>query len=153
MDKRKFNENEKKEFRKYADLHAPKSSTAKDCLFSFMCGGFICILGQAIHDLSLNFGISEENTKALVPVCLIFIACLLTGIGVFDKIASVAKAGTLVPITGFANAVCSSAIDAKSEGFILGTGSKMFVIAGPVIVYGTLASVVYGVIYWVMQML
>ena len=91
----------------------------------------------------------EEIAGTLVSVTLIFIAVLLTGLGVFDKIATVAGAGTLVPITGFANAVSSPAIDSKTEGFVLGVGAKMFTIAGPVIVYGTVASVVYGIIYWV----
>lgn len=97
--------------------------------------------------------LTEDNVKVLVPVTLIFIAALLTGIGWFDKIAKHAGAGTLVPITGFANAVVAPAIDTKSEGFVLGVGAKMFTIAGPVIVYGTVASVIYGVIYWIMQMI
>lgn len=93
-------------------------------------------------------GMSEENVKALVPVTLIFLAALLTGLNVFDNIAKYAGAGTLVPITGFANAVVSPALDTKAEGFILGVGAKIFTVAGPVILYGTLASVIYGVIYF-----
>ena len=100
-------------------------------------------------DISKAFGVSEENVKAVIPVSLIFIACVLTGFGVFDKIACKAKAGLLVPITGFSNAVCSSALDAKSEGFVFGIGAKMFAIAGPVIVYGTVASVIYGIINYI----
>ena len=148
MEKRVLNENEKKKYRKYAEKHAPQSTLFKDCFFSFLVGGFICVIGQGIGDAAKYFGVNEENVKSVIPVCLIFLSCLLTGLGVYDKIASFAKAGTLVPITGFANAVCSCAIDAKSEGFILGVGAKMFNIAGPVIVYGSVSSVIWGIIYY-----
>ncbi len=146
-DKRNYSEKEKKQFRKFADSHAPKRNLFADCAIAFLAGGAICTLGQGLFGLYSSY-ISEDNAKALVSVSLIFLACLFTGLGVYDTIAKKAGAGTLVPITGFANAVCSPAIDSKAEGFIFGTGSKMFVIAGPVIVYGTAASVVYGVIYW-----
>ncbi len=149
MDKRILNESGKKAYRKYAQHHAPSSSLAKDSAFAFIFGGSICVLGQLIGDTALYFGVSEENVKAVIPVSLIFIACIVTGFGIFDSIAAKVKAGTLVPITGFANAVCSCAIDAKSEGFIFGVASKMFNIAGPVIVYGTVASVIYGIIYYI----
>ena len=149
MDKRIFNDREKNEYRKFADSHAPTSNLLKDCIYSFVSGGFICVIGQIAGDFAKSMGVSEENVKAVIPVTIIFLACLLTGFGVFDKIASKAKAGTLVPISGFANAVCSSAIDAKSEGFVFGVGAKMFNIAGPVIVYGTAASVIYGIIYYI----
>jgi stage V sporulation protein AC len=147
-DKRILSENEKKKYRKYAEKHAPSSALFKDCLLSFIVGGIICVIGQGIGDLAGYLGVSEENVKTVIPVCLIFLSCLLTGIGVYDNIASFAKAGTLVPITGFANAVCACAIDAKSEGFVLGVGAKMFTIAGPVIVYGSVSSVIWGVIYY-----
>ena len=107
------------------------------------------MLGQGFKNLYEYLKLPKESVKILVPVSLIFIAILLTGLGIFDKIAKLAGAGTLVPITGFANAVASPAIDTKAEGFILGVGAKMFTIAGPVIVYGTAASVVYGIVYWV----
>ncbi len=148
MDKRKFNESEKKAFRAYAEKHAPRSTLGKDCIFAFIIGGLFCVLGQAVGDLATNMGVSEENVKSVIPVSLIFLSCVLTSLGVYDKLAKHAKAGTLVPITGFANAVCSCAIDSKSEGFILGVGAKMFTIAGPVIVYGSTASVIWGVIYY-----
>ena len=151
MDKRKFNENDKKAFRKYADAHAPSSALGKDCLIAFFVGGLICLIGQGVSDLSKKIGVNEENVKSVVPVVLIFLSCLLTGLGVYDRIAKYAKAGTLVPITGFANAVCSSAIDAKSEGFIFGVGAKLFTIAGPVIVYGSVVSVLCGIIYFFMN--
>lgn len=151
MDKRKFNEAEKEAFRKFAETHAPKSKLLKDCIFAFIVGGIICVIGQGIGDIAKKFGVNEENVKSVIPVALIFISCLLTGFGIYDKIAFFAKAGTLVPITGFANAVCSPAIDSKSEGFILGVGAKMFTIAGPVIVYGIVVSVLWGIIYFFMN--
>ena len=148
MDKRKFNENDKNAFRKYADKHAPKSTLFKDCIISFIVGGLICVIGQAIGDFSKWLGASTENVKSIIPVALVFLSCIFTGFGLYDKLAKYAKAGTLVPITGFANAVCSSAIDAKSEGFIFGVGAKLFTIAGPVIVYGSITSVIWGIIYY-----
>lgn len=151
MDKRKFNEADKKAFRSYAESHAPSSALGKDMFFAFLSGGLICMLGQAIGDAAKMLGVNEENVKSVIPVALIFLSCLLTAIGVYDKLASVCKAGTLVPITGFANAVCSPAIDAKSEGFVLGVGAKMFTIAGPVIVYGSVISVLWGIIYFFMN--
>lgn len=148
MDKRILNENEKKNYRRFAEAHAPSSNLAADCTLAFVSGGLVCVLGQIIGDFAKFIGVSDDNVKAVIPVSLIFIACLLTGFGVFDKLASKAKCGLLVPITGFANAVCSGAIDAKSEGFIFGVGAKMLTIAGPVIVYGTSASVIYGIYYY-----
>lgn len=144
----KMNMNSEK-YKNYAKIRAGKSPLAKDCLFAFLIGGLICAIGQALLFLYASLGIEEETAKGLVPVTLVFIAALLTGIGVFDDIAKVAGAGTLVPITGFANAVVSPAIDNKSEGFVMGVGAKMFVIAGPVIVYGIISSVLYGVIYYI----
>ena len=151
MDQRKFNENDKQKFRKYAESHAPKSTLLKDCVISFLVGGTICVIGQAVGDFAKRIGVNEENVKIVIPVTLIFLSCLLTGLGVYDKIARFAKSGTLVPITGFANSVCSSAIDAKSEGFIFGVGAKMFTIAGPVIVYGSVISVLWGIVYFFMN--
>ena len=139
---------DKKTYRKYAKRRAPKSPTLKNSAFAFLVGGTLCALAELLFHLYLYIGISGEITKTLVPVTFIVIAGLLTGIGVFDDVARFAGAGTLVPITGFANAVVASAIDDKSEGFILGVGAKMFTVAGPVIVYGTLSSAIYGVIYW-----
>ncbi len=137
------------EYRKFAKEHAPKSPIAKNCLFAFLVGGGICAFAEALFHGYTALRISEENVKTLVPVTLIFLAALLTGFGVFDDIAKFAGAGTLVPITGFANAVAAPAIDDKSEGLVLGVGAQMFTIAGPVIVYGVLTSVIYGVIYWI----
>ncbi len=140
---------EKNRYAVYAHKQSRQSPLLRDCLSAFVVGGGICLLGQGLTQLYTTLTIAEETVKSLVPITLIFIAALLTGLGIFDKIAKFAGAGTLVPITGFANAVASPAVDCKSEGFILGVGAKMFTIAGPVIVYGTVASVVYGVIYWI----
>lgn len=137
-------------YKKFSEAHAAKSPLIKDCISAFLFGGVICVLGQAIGDLYRYLSIQEEIVKMLIPVTLVFITALLTGFGVFDKIAKHAGAGTLVPITGFANAVVAPAIDNKAEGWVLGLGNKIFIIAGPVILYGTLASTIYGVIYYIM---
>ena len=137
-----------KEYKEYVEKRAKPSPIVKNCVFAFLIGGLICTLGQGFFHLYTILGIEEINARTLVSVTLIFIACLLTAFGVFDKIAKHAGAGTLVPITGFANAVCSQAIDTKSEGLIIGVGAKIFTIAGPVILYGTLTGAIYGVIYY-----
>lgn len=123
-----------------------KSSLFKDCVMAFLVGGLICTLGQVLNTVFENLGMAKDDAGALTSMSLIFIAALLTGIGVFDKIAMYAGAGTLVPITGFSNSITSPAMDFKSEGLIMGLAVKMFTIAGPVIVYGTVAGVVYGLI-------
>ena len=138
-----------KSYKKYAKERAKKSPLAKDSLMAFLIGGAICMLGQAIMIIYKAVGVPDDMAKSLVPVTLIFLAALFTGIGIFDNLAKIAGAGTLVPITGFANAVVSPAIDNKSEGFIMGVGAKMFVVAGPVIVYGIISSVPYGVVYYI----
>ncbi len=139
---------DKKTYGKFVKARMPKSPIIKDCSFAFLIGGLICALAESLFHLYRHWELSEETAKLLVPVTLIFTAALLTGIGIFDDIAKFAGAGTLVPITGFANAVAAPAIENKSEGFIMGVGAKMFTIAGPVIVFGMLSSVIYGVIYW-----
>ncbi len=153
MDKRNFSESEKESFRRLSEKKSPKSNLLCDCVCAFVTGGAICVIGQAITELGKYIGISEENVKTLTPCVLIFLSCLLTGLGWYSKIAKHAGAGTLVPITGFANAVASPAIDSKAEGYILGVGAKMFTIAGSVIVYGTAGSVVWGIIYYLKGML
>lgn len=140
---------DKKQYKKYAQAHAPKSPVVKDCLKAFLFGGAICTAAQALLDVYEKcLSLEKDTASALTSVSLIFIAVLLTAVGVFDKIAKHAGAGTLVPITGFANSVVSPAIDSKAEGLILGVGAKIFTVAGPVLLYGTLAGAVYGVIYW-----
>ncbi len=141
------------QYSKMVKKQSPPSPILKDCTLAFLVGGFICTLGQILTEIySTLVGLDEERTKTAVTVTLIFLAALLTALKVFNKIAKFAGAGTLVPITGFANAVVSPAIEFKAEGFVLGVGANMFKIAGPVIVYGTVASVVYGVIYWVISL-
>ena len=134
---------------KFVKARAPKSPVFMDCMRAFLVGGVICAFAEALSQGFLALHLTEENAKALVPVTLIFLATLFTGLGIFDDIAKFAGAGTLVPITGFANAVASPAIDDKSEGLVMGVGAQMFTIAGPVIVYGILTSVLYGFCYWV----
>ena len=136
-------------YKKYAAARAKKSPLAKNCLRAFLVGGGICLFAELLHTLYENCGMSEENSAALVSVSLIFLTALLTGLGIFDRIAKFAGAGTLVPITGFANAVAAPALDTKGEGFIMGVGAKIFSIAGPVILYGTAAGALYGVLYWI----
>ena len=126
-----------------------KSPFIKNILFAFVIGGLICVLGQIIANFFMSRGFDKEMSYAFESVSLIFLSCLLTALGIFDKIAKYAGAGTLVPITGFANAVVAPAMEFKSEGYIIGIGSKMFVIAGPVIVYGIVVSAVCGFIYYI----
>ncbi len=140
-------------YKKYVEERAKKSPLLKDCLWAFFVGGGICTLGHAAKQIYSSWGLGDTNAGMMASVTLVFVAVLLTGLGKFDDVAKYAGAGTLVPITGFANAVASCAIDTKSEGFILGVGAKIFTIAGPVILYGISAGVVYGVVYWVTTLL
>ena len=140
----------KQTYDKMTKKASPPSPKLKDCTLAFLIGGFICTIGETLSYIYTAYcNLNPEIVKLLVPVTLITIAALLTGLGIFEKIAKYAGAGTLVPITGFSNAVVSPAVEFKSEGYVLGVGAKMFTIAGPVILYGTVASVVYGVIYWI----
>jgi stage V sporulation protein AC len=143
--------NKNQEYIKKAGTRVPKSNLFVNCCWAFFVGGAICTLAQALNDLYVYLGIHEETAKILVPITLIFLAALTTGLGWFDKLAKHAGAGTLVPITGFANSVVAPAVDTKNEGFILGLGAKIFTIAGPVILYGTLFSFIYGVIIWILD--
>ena len=136
----------KKEYNRYVADLAPKSPLAKDLVCSFCIGGLICALGQLILNGYTALGLSEQDAATATSVSLVFLSAVLTGLSVYDDIAKFAEAGTLVPITGFANAVVSPAIEFKAEGFVTGMAAKMFLIAGPVIVYGTAASVIYGLI-------
>jgi len=138
-----------KEYGKLVQDLSPKSPFWKDCLNAFWIGGLICTLGQLIMNGYLALGLDKENAGTAMSMTLVLISALLTGFSLYDNIAKHAGAGTLVPITGFANAISSAAVEFKTEGFILGVGAKMFTIAGPVIVYGTVASVVYGFLYWI----
>ena len=128
---------------------APKSPMWKDCLKAFFIGGAICVLGQGIMNLYLGLGLDEEKAGTAMSMTLVVLSALLTGLSLYDNIAKHAGAGTLVPITGFANSIAAPAVEFQTEGFILGVGAKMFTISGPVIVYGVSASVIYGFIYWI----
>ena len=144
---------EKESFKKYADAHAPSSPTVKNCIWAFCIGGSICTVGQALIFLYRDvLGMPQKDAGTLCSVTLIFVAALLSGLGLFERIAKRAGGGTLVPITGFANSVVSPAIDSKAEGLILGVGAKIFTVAGPVILYGTVSGVIYGVVYWIISL-
>ena len=142
-----------KEYVKYVESKNPKSKIFKNSVKAFLIGGTICTIGQAFLELYLYLGLDKETASTLVTVTMIFIGTLLTGLDVYHKIAKHGGAGTLVPVTGFANAVASSALEAKTEGYILGVGAKIFTIAGPVILFGTLSSVACGILYFFMKML
>lgn len=141
-----------KEYNKIVTKNSPKSKLFVNCIKAFLIGGAICTIGQGFTDLYAMLGAAEKDSKTLCSVTLIFIGILLTAIGVYDKIAKHGGAGTLVPITGFANAVSSPAVEFKSEGYIAGLGAKLFIIAGPVIVYGVSASIIYGFVLWILSL-
>jgi stage V sporulation protein AC len=138
----------KKEYQELAKKASPASTYGKDMLLAFLFGGAICTLGECLLDFYRMLGLNEKSAGAFVSITLIALSALLTALRIYDNIAKYGGAGTLVPITGFANSVVSPAMEFKSEGFILGIGAKMFVIAGPVIVYSTAASILYGLILW-----
>ena len=137
------------EYQSYVKKISPKSPTVKDTLFAFVIGGGICVLGQLIQNGWSAVGLGKEEAGTATAMTLVAISALLTGLNLYNKIARFGGAGTLVPITGFANAVASPAIDSRSEGFVLGVGAKIFTVAGPVLLYGTAAGVVYGLIYFI----
>lgn len=137
------------EYARLAKQVSPPSAMYKTLPMAFVIGGGICTLGELLRNLYQYMGIGEEEAGTWTSISLIFLSALLTGLKLYDRIAQHAGAGTLVPITGFANSVVSPALDFKSEGFILGLGAKMFVIAGPVLVYGISASIIYGIIYYI----
>ena len=138
-----------REYGKLVQDLSPKSPMWRDCLNAFWIGGLICVLGQLILNGYTALGVEKEQAGTAASMTLVALSALLTGLSLYDNIAKHAGAGTLVPITGFANAIAAPAVEFKTEGFILGVGAKMFTIAGPVIVYGVSASVVYGLIYWI----
>ncbi|MBR5135195.1 MAG: stage V sporulation protein AC [Clostridia bacterium] len=142
-----------KEYGKLAKKAVPHSPALTDCLKAFVIGGGICVIGQLLTTGYLALGLYERTASLFCTVTLIFISVALTGAGLYDKIAKHAGAGTLVPITGFANAIASPAIEFKTEGFILGLSAKMFTIAGPVIVYGVVSGILYGLVYLFVRLL
>ena len=142
-----------KEYGKLVKDLSPKSPMWRDCLMAFLVGGLICVLGQLAINGYTALGLEKQDASTAASMSLVALSALLTGLSLYDNIAKHAGAGTLVPITGFANSVAAPAVEFKTEGFILGVGAKMFTIAGPVIVYGVSASVVYGLIYWLCTIL
>lgn len=141
-----------KEYGKMAKKASPPSPKILNCIKAFLFGGGICLLGQLLNTLYEKIGLSEDYVKALTPSTLILLTAVLTAIGVFDKIAKHAGAGTIVPITGFANAMVSPAMEYKAEGYVLGVGAKIFSVAGPVISYGVFAGVIWGIIAYVFKL-
>ncbi len=141
-----------REYGKLVQKMSPKSTLWKDCLNAFWIGGLICTLGQLAMKGYTALGLEKQDASTAVSMTLVTLSALLTGLSLYDDIAKHAGAGTLVPITGFANSVAAPAVEFKTEGMILGTAAKMFTIAGPVIVYGVFASVVYGIIYYIWQL-
>ena len=138
-----------KQYGKLVEDMAPKSPIFRDCFNAFWIGGLICVIGQVFMNCYSAWGLEKDAAGTATSITLVSLSALLTGLSLYDNIAKHAGAGTLVPITGFANAIAAPAVEFKTEGFILGVGAKMFTIAGPVIVYGVSASVVYGFIYWI----
>lgn len=143
---------DEKQYDELTKRHSPKTKMYKTLPKAFIIGGIICCIGQALSDLYQYLGMTELAAASVTSISLIFLSALLTGLKLYDKIAKHGGAGTLVPITGFANAVVSPALEFRTEGFVLGTGAKMFIIAGPVIVYGITASVIYGIILWALRL-
>jgi len=136
------------QYSQMSDDASPKSNVVVNTFKAFLIGGAICLLGQILLNTFQHFGLDKVASSAWTSVTLVLLSAIFTGLGLYEKLAKHGGAGTLVPITGFANAVVSSAVESKSEGLILGVGAKIFTIAGPVILYGTVASVIYGIIYW-----
>lgn len=138
-------------FKSITKAAIPKPKIAKNCVYAFLVGGTICTIAQIIQFMLVKYGVEQEEARGLVSIIMIFIGALLTGIGIYDKIATFGGAGTVVPITGFSNAIVSPAIEFKKEGFVFGVASKMFTIAGPVLVYGIGSSVIVGIVYYIIQ--
>ncbi len=139
------------QYKKMVEEQAPKSNIGKDCLMAFLFGGSLCVLGQIAFDIAKSAGLDKDLASAVSSISLITLAAILTAFNVFDDIGRIAGAGTLVPITGFANSVVASAMEFKTEGFVFGTSVKLFVIAGPVVVFGTVFSVIYGIILLILK--
>ena len=141
-----------KDYEKLVDDMSPRSPIGRDCFNAFWIGGLVCAVGQVFINLYTRWGMEKQDASTAASMTLVALSALLTGLSLYDDIAKHAGAGTLVPITGFANAIAAPAVEYKTEGMILGVGAKIFTSAGPVIVYGVTASVVYGLIYWICMM-
>ena len=142
-----------KEYIEYVEKKNPKSKLGINCLKAFLIGGLICAVGQGFLNLYKYLGADKETASTLVTVTMVFLGALLTGLNIYPKIAKHGGAGTLVPVTGFSNAVSAPALEAKTEGYVLGVGAKIFTIAGPVLLFGTLSSVICGIVYFFMKMI
>lgn len=140
-----------KKYQEYVDQISPKPTYAKNYVLAFIVGGIICVIGQGINDIYMNYGLDKLKAAGATSMTLIFIGAFLTGIGVYDLIGKVAGAGSIIPITGFANSIVSPAMEYKREGYVLGVGANLFKIAGPVLVYGIGSSVLCGLIYYIMN--
>jgi len=142
------------EYSDYVDAHSKKSPIVKDCLFAFLVGGIICIIGQSLTDIFQNyFDLSFKTASTYSTICLVLVAAILTALKLYERIGKFAGAGSIVPITGFSNSIVSPAIEYKTEGYILGIGANMFKVAGPVLVYGICTSTLIGFIYWIIKMI
>ena len=139
--------NTQKDYQNYVDQKSPNSPIFKNCLLAFLIGGLICSIGQIIMDFCIYRGLSETSAGTVVSILLIALSAFLTGLNLFNKIGKIAGAGSLVPITGFANSIVAPAMEYKSEGYVMGVGAKMFTVAGPVLVYGISSAIVVGLIY------
>lgn len=143
----------KMKYETMANKVSPKSKIFQDCIKAFLVGGLICDIGQFVHNITVKFGLPEEQVGGIVTIIMIFFGALLTGTGIYSKLAEFGGAGTVVPITGFSNAVVAPAIEFKKEGFIFGVAAKMFTIAGPVLVYGIGTSVIVGIAYYIISLI
>lgn len=145
---RKTEKQMSEDFKKMVGKSSPPTSSVKNCILAFAIGGLICDVGQLVMNIFLRFGVSEENVGIYVAAVMVFLGAFFTGLGLYDELGKYAGAGTIVPITGFANSIVSPAMEFKREGYVFGVGAKMFVIAGPVLVYGISASIIVGIIYY-----
>lgn len=144
--------NEQQAYQQRVKEQMPKSHIVRNCIWAFVIGGLICTIGQAVTDFGKGvLQLDKEGTAAFAAIVMIFLGATLTGLGVYDQIGKVAGAGSIVPITGFANSIVAPAMEFKREGYIMGVGAKMFILAGPVLVYGIFSSVIYGLIYLAFQ--
>lgn len=144
-------EYKKKKFKELVDAYSPKSNIVSNCTRAFFVGGSICVIGEIIKKLIINMGVTTDNAPLVTSMILILTSVVLTSLGYYDVLGKFGGAGSSIPITGFANSVCAPAIEFKKEGYILGVGTKIFIICGPVILYGTTASVVIGAIYYIIK--
>lgn len=138
----------KKDYQNIIDQHSPKNKVIQNSVKAFWVGGLICTIGQALTDWFIYIGFSKDESSMLCTICLIFASAVLTGLNVYDKIGNYAGAGSLIPITGFANSMVSAAMEYKKEGYVFGMGAKLFTVAGPVIVFGAISSVIVGILYY-----